>query len=66
MNLADTVHQLNHHKESIPKLRVTVLEDVMGRLCSLCDSFHVLEQELPIELRESYDGLMQLLKKLKG
>jgi hypothetical protein len=66
MNLADTIHQLNHHKQHVPQLQISVLEDVMGRLTTLCDSYHVMEQELPAELREGYDKIMQLLKKLKG
>lgn len=66
MNLADTIYQVNQHKQSIPKLQISVLEDVLGRLCTLCESYHALEVDLPMELREAYDGLMQLLKKLKG
>ena len=66
MNLADTIHQLNHHKQHVPKLQISTLEDAIGRLCTLCESYHVLELDIPIEVREAYDGLMALLRKLKG
>jgi len=66
VNLADLIQQLNHHKDAMPKLQITTLEDILGRLCTLCDSYHSLEIELPVELREAYDGLIKLLRKLRG
>lgn len=65
MNLNDTIHTIVQARGSLQELRINELELVISKVTVLNESFHALSADLPVELGDAYQLLINLLREWK-
>lgn len=65
MNLNDTIHTIVQARGSLRDLRINELEAVISKVTVLNESFHALSTDVPTELADTYQLLINLLREWK-
>ena len=66
MNLNDTIHTITQARGSLRDLRIAELEAVISKVTVLNESFHALSTDVPVELGDAYQLLINLLRDWKA